>query len=595
MATETSAGRLLEQSRSRPQAPAYFVKTQGQWRPTTWSEYARQVMVVSRALVALGLKPGEATANLGFNRPEWTTFDLATSLAGGIPVGIYTTSSAPEVSFILHHARARIALVEDLSQWRKLNEERERLPLLEKVVLMKGAELPDDLEAGEITPISWETLLEAGREIPQEVVLERLSRLKSEDVATLIYTSGTTGPPKAVMLTHQNLTWTAKTALTDLLSITADDSLLSYLPLSHIAEKMFTIHGSVAAGYAIYFAQAPTSIADDLREVQPTLIFGVPRVWERLYSAVKSRLSTTTGAKARLLGGAMAVTRRAVAASCRGEKPPLLTALGYRLAQRLILQRIKPLLGLGRARICASGAAPISKEILVFFSGLDILIHEVYGQSEGCGPTTFNSPGATRLGTVGPAVPGVDVRIAEDGEVLVRGPNVFPGYFEDPGATAETLVEGWLHSGDLGALSEDGYLTITGRKKELLITSGGKNISPNNIETALKDQELISEAVVIGDGRRYLTALLVVQPEAVRQRFGEIEDLRQRPDLREAFQEAVDTVNARLARVQTVRKFQLLDEPFSVETGELTATLKLKRRVVEEKFSDLIEAMYRED
>lgn len=595
MATETSAGRLLQQARLRPQAPAYFVKTPGRWRPTTWSEYASQVLVVSRALIALGLKPGEATAILGFNRPEWTIFDLATSLAGGVPVGIYTTSSAPEVSYIVHHARARTVLVEDLSQWRKLHEERESLPLLEKVVLMQGAELPEDLEPDQIPTISWEELLRGGNEVPEEIALERLDRLKDEDVATLIYTSGTTGPPKAVMLTHRNLAWTAETALAKLLAITADDSMLSYLPLSHIAEKMFTIHGSVASGYAIYFAQAPTTIADDLREVQPTMIFGVPRVWERLHSAVTSRLSTVSGAKAWLLGRAMAVARRTVAASCRGERPPWHVALRYRLAQRLVLNRLKPLLGLGRARVCASGAAPISQEILEFFSGLDVLIHEVYGQSEGCGPTTFNSPGATRLGTVGPPVPGVEVRIAEDGEVLARGPNIFAGYFEDPAATAETLVEGWLHSGDLGALSEDGYLTITGRKKELLITSGGKNISPNNIETALKNQELISDAVVIGDGRRYLTALLVVQPEAVRRRFGDAEDPLQRADLLEALQVAVDSVNGKLSRVQTVRRFQLLEQPFSVEKGELTATLKLKRRVVEERYAHLIEAMYQED
>ncbi len=594
MATESSATRLLRQARERPDEPAYFVRNRDRWVGTSWGEYALQARRVARALLALGLRRQEATCILGFNRPEWTLFDLGTTLAGGVPVGIYTTSAAPEVSYLVRHSGARIVLVENVDQWQKLRDEKPNLPHLEHVILMRGSETPRDPKA-----LSWEAFLTKGEQIREEDLDLRLSEARGNDLATLIYTSGTTGPPKAVMLSHRSLAWTADTALAQLFSIGAGDCLLSYLPLSHIAEKMFSLHGSVAAGYAVYFARSPETVAEDLREVQPTIIFGVPRVWEKLHEGVRGRLAAVSGPRLALIRWAMEIGRRAAAFRCRGENLPWTLALRYRVARRLVFSRVKPLLGLGRARLCASGAAPISREVLEFFSGLDVLIHEIYGQSEDCGPTTFNQPGATRLGTVGPPIPGVEVRIAEDGEVLVRGPNVFQGYYRDPAATAETLVNGWLHSGDLGTLDSDGFLTITGRKKELLITSGGKNISPNNIEAALKDHDLICEAMVIGDRRKYLTALIVVDVEGARQELGNnIEgkaSLRQGKELQAAVQKIVEGVNAKLARVQSVRKFRLLEAPFSVEAGELTPTLKLKRRVVEEKHSALIEAMYQDD
>jgi long-chain acyl-CoA synthetase len=599
MQVETTAARLLQRARRTPDVAAYFTKREGRWRPTSWREYAEQTRQVARALVALGLEAGQATCILGFNRPEWVLMELGTSLAAGLPVGIYTTNAAGEVQYIAHHCGARVLLVEDEEQWRKVQSVRGELPHLRYVVLMAGAEAP----ATEVLPggppvetLSWNAFLAKGDEVPEAVIEERRSSIQADDLGTLIYTSGTTGPPKGVMLSHNNLSWTARHAVVDLLGLHAQDTLVSYLPLSHIAERMFSVHAAVAAGYAVYFAESGEKVPENLREVQPTLIFGVPRVWERMYSAVSARLADARGLKAWIARWAMGIGRRISSLRAQGGVPGPWLEARYRLADRLFFRKVKPLLGLANARYCVSGAAPISIEILEFFAGLDLLIREVYGQSEDTGPTSFNQIGKTRLGTVGPAIPGVEVKIAEDGEVLVRGPNVFLGYYKDPEATAETLVDGWLHSGDLGSLDADGYLTITGRKKEILITSGGKNISPNNLEASLKDLELVGDAMVVGDGRRFLTAILTLEPEKAEQLAAqysvEAEALGEHPEVVAAVQAGVDEVNAHYARVQQIRAFRIVPGAFSVDGGELTPTLKLKRRVVEERYRDEIEAMY---
>lgn len=598
MPAETTLAHLFARAKSKPDAPAYCVKSNGQWMATSWSTYAEQIRTAARGLIALGLPAGGATAILGFNRPEWTIFDLATTLAGGVPAGIYVTSSPEEILYILRHAQAKVVLVENRDQWNKVAGVRSQLPDLSHVVLMTGSRVPDDAPS-EAKSLTWEEFLARGASVAQEELDARTANLRADDPATLIYTSGTTGPPKAVMLSHRNLAWTAAISVQEIFDIGDQDSLLSYLPLSHIAEKMFTIHGSLTAGYCVYFAQAPETVVDDLREVQPSIVFGVPRVWERMYAGVRAKLGEASPVKSRLAAWAMGVARRVNDLRCRGEAPGMALAISYGLARRVVLDKVKARLGLGRSRVCASGAAPISREILEFLAGLDVLVYEVYGQSEGCGPTTFNRPGRTRLGTVGPPIPGMEVVIAADGEVLGRGPNVFLGYFKDPDATAETQVDGWLHSGDLGVFDAEGFLSITGRKKDILITSGGKNIAPVNIEAALMDDPLIADAVVLGDRRRFLAALLTLEPEAAgrfaQERGLDPAKLRESPALVAAVEAIVEKVNARFSRVQHVRRFRLLAEPFSVAGGELTPTLKLKRRVVNEKYRDLIEAMYEED
>ncbi len=592
MPIDSIPARLFATAARTPDAPAYHAKVGGSWVATSWKDYVGEVRQAARALIALELKPMDTVCILGFNRPEWVVFDLAALVAGGAPAGIYTTSSPAEVQYVIHHAEARIVLLENAAQWEKVRQERAQLPLLQHVVMMKGAPAIDD-------PIvmTWEAFLARGAGTPEAEVDARVEALRPGDMATLIYTSGTTGPPKAVMLSHENLAWTAKTAI-EIIGLQASDFNLSYLPLSHIAEQMFSLHAPASAGSAIWFAESMEKVPDNLKEVQPTVLFAVPRIWEKFHAAVSTKLGDAKGAKAKLVAWAMGVGRRYNTARGLGQEPGGWLSFQHTLANKLIYSKVKPLLGVSRARICVSGAAPVSKDVLEYLFGLDVVVMEVYGQSEGSGPTTFNLPGRTKLGTVGPALPGVEVKLAADGEILARGPNVFLGYLKDPVATAETLQDGWLLSGDLGAFDADGFLTIVGRKKEILITAGGKNIAPKNIEAALKNHPIVNEAVVIGDRRAYLTALIQLDPDALK-RFGDIhslpaEGLAQHPLVRGEVQKAVDASNEQFARVEHVRKFQVLPRPLGIDTGELTPTLKVKRKKVYENFAREIEEMYAE-
>jgi long-chain acyl-CoA synthetase len=443
--------------------------------------------------------------------------------------------------------------------------------------------------------MGWEAFLAEGERISDEALDQRMAGIGTDDVATLIYTSGTTGTPKGVVLSHANLVDTSRLAL-GLLPVGPGDSNLSYLPLSHVAEQMFTVYMPTVAGSTVYYAEAPERVLDNLREVQPTLIFGVPRVWEKMSAAVASRLAAGRGLERRVANWASSVGRRVTALRNTGGSPSGLLELQRRIANRVFHSKVKRLLGLGRARFCVTGAAPIARSVLDFFAGLDLTLYEVYGQSEGCGPTTWNPPGNTRLGTVGPPLPGVEVRLAEDGEILVRGPNVFQGYFRDAEATAETLTDGWLHTGDLGVFDEEGFLTITGRKKEILITSGGKNIAPRVIEDAVQDLDLVGEVMAVGDGRPFVTVLITLDEEEAT-RFAEglgIEPgaVASAPALRTRLAADLERVNRNLARVEQVRDFRVLDRPFSIEAGELTPTLKLKRTVIEARHAALVEEMY---
>jgi long-chain acyl-CoA synthetase len=585
--------RLMAHRGTRPGAPAYYEKIGSAWAPTSWEEYAGQVRTAARAMIALGVGPGDVVCMLGFNRPEWAIGQLAAMAAGGVGAGIYATNSPPEVRYILAHSEAPIVIVENEAQWEKVNQVHDELPHLRHVVLMRGAAIDDPLA------LTWEAFMARAAEVDEAALEARLATIDMEGLASLIYTSGTTGPPKAVMLSHGNLASTARTGA-ELFQLTANDVLLSYLPLSHIAEQMFTIHTAATVGYAVYYAESISQLPDNLREVQPTIFFGVPGVWERFRGRVSERLNEAHGARRRIANWAQGVGRRAAEARNTGREPSRALAAQYRLAERLVYRKVKPLLGFSRARSAVSGAAPIDKGILEFFSGLDVTIFEVYGQSEGCGPTTFNRPGATKFGATGQAWPGSEVKLAADGEILMRGPNVFMGYYKDREATEATLIDGWLHSGDLGRFDEEGFLTIVGRKKDIIITSGGKNIAPRNIEAALKSLELVGEAVVVGEGRKYLTALLTLDTDAA-QRFAEArglegQALHAHPAVLAAIQAGIDQeVNPQFARVEQVRKFALLERPFSIEGGELTPTLKLKRNVVYDRHQAEIEGMYGEE
>ncbi len=594
---DTIPSRLFHSAKLRPYAPAYYVKRGDRWVATSWKAYAGQVRQAGKALMALGLKPGDKVAMLGFNRPEWVIFGLGAMSAGGAGAGIYTTCSSDEVQYIVSHAEAMAIVLEDEAQWDKVKRQKyhpdgDKLPALRHVVMMRDAPAIDD-------PIvlGWEEFMARGDEAEDGDFDARMDALEPDGLATLIYTSGTTGPPKGVMLSHKNLVWTAS-CVRQIFKGRADDCSVSYLPLSHIAEQLVSVHLPTICGSSIYYAESIEKVADNLKEVQPTIIFGVPRIWEKFYAGVTAKLAEATGAKAVLVDWVRGVAGELNRLRGMGRRPSPLLEAQYVLAHKLVLDKLKPALGMGRARVCVSAAAPVAKEVLEFFASLDIVIFEIYGQSEDTGPTTANLPGHNKLGTVGRALPGVQIKIGDDGEVLVKGPNVFLGYFKDEKATAETLEDGWMYSGDLGEIDAHGYLTITGRKKDIIITAGGKNIAPKNIEAAIKNHHLVSEAVVIGDRRKFLSALITIDEEAL-EKFLEDEQASDgdrgpdHPAVRHEIQKAIDQVNSTLARVETVKKFTILSRAFGVDTGELTPTLKVKRNVVNEHFSDEIEAMYR--
>ena len=599
MAIDSIPARLLAQGKNKGSTAAYYVKSGGSWVSSDFATYARLTREAARAMVTLGFQHGDTVAILGFNRPEWVIFDVACMMAGGAPAGIYTTCSPTEVAYIIQHAESKIVLVENADQYGKVKAQRDagNLPLLKTIVIMDGDVADDDMV------LSWTDFLAKKEGTEDSVIDERLEALTEDQTATFIYTSGTTGPPKAVMLSHKNLSWTADIAR-DLVDLQAGDKTVSYLPLSHIAEQMFSIHGPITQATTIYFAESIEKVAENFKEVQPTVLFAVPRIWEKFYAKVSSGLAGATGLKAKIGGWALGVGRDVSDTLNAGQEVTGWLSFKYNLANKLVFSKAKPKMGLGEARICVSGAAPISKEILVFFGGLDVRILEVYGQSEDSGPTTFNLPGATKFGTVGKAIPGVTVRTidddgndAEEGEIIVKGPNVFKGYYKDQAATDETLKDGWLYSGDIGKFDADGYLTITGRKKEIIITAGGKNIAPKNIEAALKNHPLISQAVVIGDRRKYLSALITLDPEAIVEwgtKNGVSGDYHKNDKLQAAIQAGVEEVNSLFARVEHIRKFNVLEHDFAPmgDNPELTPTLKVKRRIVHDKYAAEIESMY---
>ena len=589
MAVETIPYKILHNGERWADRPAYHVRADNAWLASTWGEYASSVRGVARSLLALGVEQGDTVAILGFNRPEWVAMDVAAMAVGAVPAGIYATNSPAECAYIISHAEAKVVLVENENQWGKIDEVRNQIPSVRNVVLMAGTEVEDELA------LSWDGFLALGESIAAEDVDARLEALKFEDLGTLIYTSGTTGPPKAVMLSHGNLAWTAQTGV-EAFALHADDCSVSYLPLSHIAEQMFTIHLPATTGGSIYYAESIDRLAENITQARPTVFAAVPRVWEKFHAGITAKLEEASGIKAKIAAWALKVGRAANAKRNRGTEPGGMLAFQEKVADKLVLGKVRHALGLDRGRVLVSAAAPISTELLEFFSAL-FVIHEVYGQSEDNGPTTLTMPGRTKFGTVGVPFPGTDVKIAEDGEIVVRGPNVFMGYYKDHEATAETLIDGWLQSGDLGEFDDQGYLTITGRKKDIIITAGGKNVAPSYLESGIKNNALVSEVVVIGDRMKYLTALVTLEEEAVGA-FMEQRGLDGEPhessDVVAAVQGAVDEMNRQVARVEQIKKFKVLDRQLTIESGELTPTLKVKRNVVSDHFAGEIEAMYAE-
>jgi len=568
------------------------------WETTTWAEYGETVDRVAAALVGTGLEPGDRVGLLSSNRREWHFADLGTICTGAVTVPVYVTSSATQVAYILAHSETRLCFVEGHEQLAKILESRDALPRLERVVTFEG----DGCDLNDPFVICWADLCSLGEErlvTEPTLVDDRVRSIRPTDLATIVYTSGTTGPPKGAMIAHANLVATLE-ALTSVISIGPDDRFLSFLPLSHIAERTVSHFGQVVSGGQTWFARDLATLADDLPACRPTIFFAVPRIWEKLRDAVLEQISGLPGptrglAERYLRFGSATIERQARGVVGLTEKVQLQALDG------LIGSRIRRRLGLDRARILVSGAAPIHPELLRWFHGIGLPVGEVYGQTEDCGPTSLNPPGAARIGTVGLPLPGVQVRIGDDGEILVKGDNVCQGYLKDAKATGELLdVDGWMHSGDVGHFDPLGYLVVTDRKKDLIITAQGKNIAPQEIETRLRFESLISQAVVIGEGQRYISALITLDADTIapwaqeRHKTLDPEALISDPDLQAELAASIERVNHELSHAEAIKRWRVLPHDFTIAQGELTPTLKIKRSVINRQYADVIAELYAE-
>lgn len=598
--TDTVPGLFFAQAERRATHVALRRKRYGIWHRITWTEYAAQVRAVANALLALGVERGERVGLIGENRPEWAYADLGIQAAGAATTGIYTTCSPEQIQYVLDHAQCRVFILEGEEQLDKILTIRSQLPHLQHIVVID----PEGLRTFQDPMVlMWDQFLTLGQEHARrhpDALADRLAAIDPDQMAVLIYTSGTTGPPKGAMLSHANII-AATGALADGLDLLPDDEVLSYLPLSHIAERQFSVFLPVRYGYTVNFIENVDTVMENLAEVAPTVLFGVPRIWEKLYSTVELRVQENDLVKRWAYAFAIGVSRLVVRRELARQGVPAWMRLVRRAADALVLLPLRRRLGLHRTRVVISSAAPIAPALLEYFMALGLPIFELYGQTEAAGPISSNQQGQVRLGTVGRAMRGIEIALGPDGEILARGANVFIGYFRAPEATAAALKDGWLHTGDVGEIDADGFLKITDRKRDLFITAAGKNIAPQYIENKLKASPYINDAVIIGDGQRYITALIVIDEENVtkwagdrRLPFTTYADLAARPEVRDLIQTEVTAVNKTLSSPEQVKKFAILSKRLYMEDGEVTPTMKVKRKVIMEKYGDLIAGLYRD-
>jgi long-chain acyl-CoA synthetase len=545
--------------------PAYLVERAGGWDEISWEEAGRAVDELANGLLGLGLRKGDAFGILAQTSLEWALFDYALARIGAVGAAIYANSSPKDCRYVLEHSDAVGVLVEDEAQRTKIAD----VPL-RHVLTFAGL---DELRA-------------RGREFAAanpDALAEAEAQVSEDDLFTFIYTSGTTGPPKGCMIRHRNYYEMAR-CIDDVPEFAfADDVMLLYLPMAHNFGRLMHLLGA-HKGYTTAFCPDPLRVAEAMPAVRPTLLPSVPRLYEKVHTAVLAQFEQVHGPRRRLLDWALAVGRRVSELRVRDQPLPRGLALQHRLADRLVYSKVKDRLG-GRLRLGVSGGAPLAREIGEFFHSIDILIVEGWGLTECTTAASVNRPGRFRFGTVGPALPGFEVRAEEDGELLIRSETVFGGYFKDEEATREVLDDdGWLRSGDLGSIDEDGFISITDRKKDILVTAGGKNVAPQNLENALKTAPLVSQALVLGDRRPYVSALITVDPS--------VADGLPPDEVERRVQAVVDGVNADLSRYEQIKRFRVLARDFSAENDEVTPTLKLKRRVVAEHFSREIEELY---
>ncbi len=583
----TLADLLPRAARLYGNAPAIRFKQGDEWVSRSFEQVEETVRSLALGLIDLGVEKGDKVSILANTRPEWTHFDFAALSIGAVVVPIYQTNSPEECQYVLENSDAKVVVVEDDEQLEKIRAVRGELPLLEQIVRMTGSS--DDT-------ISIEQLAVRGANRDAAEWERRWSAVGPTDVCTFIYTSGTTGPPKGCVITHGNYR-----AMLDMVKensvIEAEDMTYLYLPLAHSFALLIQLASFDLGATLAYWELDPLKIMPNLAEVKPTYFPSVPRIFEKIYTAATSAMEKEGGLKKAVFDWSIRVGGKVREMERAGREPGFLLRKQYEFADRKVLSKIRDLFG-GKLRIATSGAAPISPDILRFFDAAGVLVLEGWGMTETSTAATISRPDDFKIGTIGKPFPGCDVKIAEDGEILVNGPNVFQGYYKNEEATRETIVNGWLHTGDLGEIDEDGFIKITGRKKDIIITAGGKNITPANLENEIKQHPLVSQCVVVGDRRPYLVALVTLDPEdaiAYAREHGLPENperLAADPEVRAAIEQHLAKVNEKFARVEQVKKIAVLPQDLSQESGELTPTLKVKRAVVADKHQDEIERLY---
>ncbi|OLD65613.1 MAG: hypothetical protein AUI47_01655, partial [Acidobacteria bacterium 13_1_40CM_2_68_5] len=589
---------ILTQLEARFRKPALLrYKSGGTWRDISTDEFASTVRSLSLGLASIGARRGDRVAILSENRPEWTALDHAALNLGGVIVPIYATLLTDQIRYILDNSQARVLVVSTAAQMEKVRPILSSLPELQRLVIL-------DPPAGALPPrtLAWPELLQEGesahRADPRRFEAAR-SSVTPSDLASILYTSGTTGDPKGVMLTHGNFASNVSATL-QVIPFSERDVTLSFLPLTHVFERMVEF-AYLSAGATIAYAESIDAVQQNLLEIRPTVMAGVPRLFEKVNARILDTVRAAPKIRRAIFALALAVGKRQAHAMLAGRQAALPVQWLHPLTDHLVFAKVRARLG-GRQRFFISGSAPLSPEIAEFFYAAGIRILEGYGLTETSPVVSVNTLERTRLGTVGPVIPGVEVRIAGDGEILVRGPNLMKGYFRNDEATRESIVDGWFHTGDIGLLDPDGFLKITDRKKEILKTSGGKMVAPQPIENLLKTDRFISQAVLIGDRRKFISALIVPDLALLESyarhkqiAYKRVEDLLEDPRVLDLYRRRIEAKMAGLPSYETVKKFRLLPRELTPEAGELTPTLKIKRRVIEQKYRDLIESMYAEE
>ncbi len=574
-------------------------KTFGIWRSFSWNDYFTHAKHLGLGLVSMGLERGEVVSILSEDRKEWMYTDMGVQCVGGICSGVYTTDSAAQLQYLVNDSQSRFLIVENDEQLDKFLQVRDEMPGLVKVIVLDR----DGLHGFSDPQIMFiEDLYEKGRAYDAEhpgAFDAAIDATQPEDTAILVYTSGTTGKPKGAMTSHGNLMYSIAAGLRDSPVYPTDDQ-LCFLPLCHILERVFSVNAPIAAGSTINFAESPETIFDNLQEVSPQTFVAVPRLWEKIYSQVAIRIGDATATQKWAYGQALKAGMARAECEAEGRPVPLSTQLAYRFWDMALLHNLRRMIGMDRLRRGGSGAAPISPDLLRWYHAIGVPVLEGYGMTESSGVISINNADDNKIGTVGPALPGAQIRIADDGEVQYKAGNVFQGYWNNPEKTAETFTEdGWLRTGDVGTIDNEGFLKITGRLKDIIITAGGKNVTPAEIENKLKFSPYISDVVVIGDKRKFLTCLVMIDQENVekfaqdrRVPFSNYASLCAAKEVQDLIRETIEEVNKDFARVEQIKDFRLIDVLLTADDDELTPTMKLKRSFVETKHAALINQMY---